>query len=91
VVHHRDPVPHLPLRRLGYRHPAREVLLPEDDGPWPPATPPRICDGSGEDPICSNRFGTSVSDLRDHLRYLGRPIGTRCCGGSDANEKRKNV
>ena len=60
---------------MGYHHTAREVWYPKD----PPTY--QVCDGSGEDPTCSdsNILDTSVSD---HLTYMG---GTCCCPDQSQN------
>ena len=79
LVHWRDPVPHLPPRSFGYVHGAgaREVFLPRDDRP--PVAGRRLCSPTGYDARCSDQFRLAGTTLRDHLRYFGRPIGTRCC------------
>lgn len=66
VVHYRDPVPRLPLPSWGYVHSPLEVYYDE------PMTSYVICDGSGEDPKCSDQY-SFISDLvhiNDHLTYL---------------------
>lgn len=66
VVHHRDPVPHLPFKSWGYTHPPREVFFDS------PQTSFVVCDESGEDPACSDQFWvmTNMAHVRDHLVYL---------------------
>ena len=66
VVHHRDPVPHIPFKTWGYVHPPREVFYDAS------MTSYVICDGSGEDPTCSYRFifALDAFAVRDHLTYL---------------------
>eukprot|EP01111_Echinosteliopsis_oligospora_P018077 TRINITY_DN80_c1_g1_i1.p1 TRINITY_DN80_c1_g1~~TRINITY_DN80_c1_g1_i1.p1 ORF type:complete len:324 (-),score=92.39 TRINITY_DN80_c1_g1_i1:71-1042(-) len=57
-----DIVPHLPDEFMGFRHPATEVW-------WNTTNTYKICDGSGEDPTCSDsRLNLSIED---HLDYLG--------------------
>jgi hypothetical protein len=63
VVHHKDPVPHLLLESLGYRHSPWEVFYNEKNTEF------QICDGSGEDPSCSDQYLLDVNIL-DHLNYL---------------------
>ena len=50
VTHWQDPVPHLPLRMMGFTHVSTEVFYNEN------STEYRVCDGSGEDKSCSNNF-----------------------------------
>lgn len=66
VVHYRDPVPRLPLPSWGYVHSPLEVFYDE------PMSSYFICDGSGEDPRCSDQY-SFISDLlhiNDHFTYL---------------------
>ena len=65
VVHNRDPVPHLPLKIMGFSHINREIFYNEDSSQFTVCT-------SGEDPTCSN----SQLDLNilDHLNYMGKEI-----------------
>eukprot|EP01126_Amoeba_proteus_P055185 TRINITY_DN6831_c0_g1_i1.p1 TRINITY_DN6831_c0_g1~~TRINITY_DN6831_c0_g1_i1.p1 ORF type:complete len:278 (+),score=41.62 TRINITY_DN6831_c0_g1_i1:248-1081(+) len=64
VTHWRDPVPHLPLEDWSFHQQFYEVFYDQ------PQTSYTICDKSGEDPSCSDRFSL---DLRvdDHLNYVG--------------------
>lgn len=66
VVHNRDPVPHLPFQAWGYVHPAREVFFDA------PQTSFAVCDDSGEDPTCSDKFWVmpDLVHVYDHLSYL---------------------
>lgn len=70
VVHHDDPVPHLPTPLMGYQHQSGEVWYSESGigrGQY------EVCDGSGEDQQCSS--GTMLSaEITDHLTYLTHPI-----------------
>lgn len=50
VVHHRDPVPHVPFEVWGYRHPPTEVFFNADQTSY------LVCDDSGEDLACSDQF-----------------------------------
>jgi hypothetical protein len=73
VTHHRDVVPHLPLKLMHYYHVATEVYYAAED-----YTPGgyTVCNGSGEDDKCADDFvGDSVSD---HLNYLGTKISRLC-------------
>ena len=70
VVHHDDPVPHLPPPKLGFAHVATEIWYMENgtgEGVF------EVCNGSGEDQQCS--AGTLLSgEITDHLTYMGHPI-----------------
>jgi len=71
VTHHRDPVPHLPLKLMGFDHAATEVFYDKY------STSYRVCNGSGEDPACiDSEIGDSISD---HLHYFGEPTGETAC------------
>jgi len=71
-THWRDPVPHLPLHSMGFRHVPREVWSDEH------CKTHTLCDGSGEDPKCANSLDFFLS-IDDHLFYYGFPIGTSVC------------
>lgn len=71
VVHNRDVIPHVPFESLGYRHYAYEVLFDEDMKNY------QVCDSSGEDPKCSNRFDPNYS-IEDHITYWIRPHDDIC-------------
>ena len=71
VVHHADIVPHLPSEFMGFHHIPREVWYTEN------STSYRVCDGSGEDPNCSDSLLFPVS-VSDHLHYLNIPISGLC-------------
>ncbi|CAM9163605.1 unnamed protein product [Ectocarpus sp. 4 AP-2014] len=64
LVHHRDPVPHLPLEAWGYHHPPTEVFYTEDQSSY------QVCSNSGEDDTCSNQFWAIFGNIEDHLWYL---------------------
>lgn len=72
ITHNRDPVPHVPPMLLGYLHVPTEVWFKGDgdDGEMQ-------CQDSytSEDPNCSDTI--ILYDLLDHLRYMGRKIGTQ--------------
>lgn len=70
VTHRRDPVPHLPPLAFRFVHLSREAFyLGSSTGAV------RVCDGSGEDPRCSNQFKADVV-ATDHLFYLGFDYAT---------------
>ena len=71
VTHHHDPVPHLPTQNMfhsDWAHPSTEVYYGRDS-----TGDHTICDGSGEDPNCSDQFLLDVNIL-DHLDYVGFSI-----------------
>jgi len=69
VTHSMDPVPHLPGQWLGTKddfwHVATEVFYESD-----PSGDYVVCDGSGEDDSCSDKYIVAL-DVSDHLDYLG--------------------
>lgn len=65
VTHANDVVPHLPLRSMGFTHVATEV--------WERKSRYTVCDGSGEDPRCSDSNILDVS-VTDHLSYMNLPF-----------------
>jgi predicted lipase len=70
VVHHDDPVPHLPTPAMGFAHVATELWYAEGGTG---AGQSEVCDGTGEDLQCS--AGTLLSgEITDHLTYLTHPI-----------------
>ncbi|GAB5036986.1 lipase family protein [Nannochloropsis oceanica] len=68
LVHHRDPVPHLPPQSLGFHHSPFEVFYSEDESSYV------ICDPTGEDKHCSNQYYIDAN-INDHLSYLGVLFG----------------
>lgn len=62
VVHHKDIVPHVPFEAQGFKHPAYEVLYDETMKTF------KVCNSSGEDKTCSNRFDPDYS-FADHDVY----------------------
>jgi len=55
--------PHLPFEANGYRHQPREVLFDEKMINY------QICDTSGEDPDCSNRYFPDYHE-KYHMTYF---------------------
>lgn len=75
-THWKDVIPHLPPDEiLGYHHAATEMFLQED---WDGHTY-TVCDGSGEDPKCSDQFDYPDS-VDDHLSYFGLTMESTNCG-----------
>jgi len=64
TVNQQDIVPHYPFISQGFHHTATEVWFPSDDINFV------VCDGSGEDPNCSNSV-LFPDSIYDHLDYLG--------------------
>ncbi|KNC56171.1 lipase [Thecamonas trahens ATCC 50062] len=71
VVNKADIVPHLPPRAFNFHHVPREVWV-EKSGVIV------VCNGSGEDPHCSDSLRTPWS-TKDHLEYLGVVQGQGAC------------
>ena len=72
VVHNKDPVPHMPGEFDGYHHSAYEVY--EDDK----SHTVQVCDSTGEDSKCSNKWHSWDYSVSDHLVYLGLCMGSDC-------------
>ena len=65
VVHHQDIVPHSPSMIEGYHHTSTEMYeAVAGQGV-------RQCDGSGEDPTCSQQWHSWQTSTADHVVYLG--------------------
>jgi hypothetical protein len=65
ITHHKDPVPHLPLENvMNFYHEPREIFYGEFNNKY------TICDSSGEDPTCSDKYELDLN-LIDHLTYMG--------------------
>jgi len=77
VVHYKDIVPHLPFEWMGFHHSPREVWFNEAQTSY------QVCDGTGEDPNCSDSL-TIATSISDHLNYLDLPI-SRLCGTEATN------
>ena len=71
MVHNRDIVPHVPFEAMGFTHIANEVLYDEGMAKY------TICDDTGEDPKCSDRFDPDYS-FADHDSYWVRMDGSIC-------------
>ena len=70
LVHNRDLVPHLPPS-VEYKHAAYEVFFSED------MTTYKVCDESGEDPSCSDKFFPQYS-INDHNFYFVNLAEVKC-------------
>ncbi|TFJ83572.1 hypothetical protein NSK_004678 [Nannochloropsis salina CCMP1776] len=68
LVHHRDPVPHLPPASFGFHHSPFEVFYTKNETYY------HICDATGEDKHCSDHYLIDPS-IKDHLNYLGLLFG----------------
>jgi len=79
VTHANDIVPHVPPEALGFYHAANEVFFAGGDTDLSYV----ICDGSGEDPSCSNRCSPlSCTSVANHLSYLGFALGGDGCSST---------
>lgn len=66
VVHDKDPIVHAPPTLLGFQHTPTEVFYNAAESAY------RLCDASGEDPTCSDRYLWPWDlDPQHHLEYLG--------------------
>eukprot|EP00475_Leptophrys_vorax_P043490 TRINITY_DN838_c0_g1_i3.p1 TRINITY_DN838_c0_g1~~TRINITY_DN838_c0_g1_i3.p1 ORF type:complete len:198 (-),score=35.22 TRINITY_DN838_c0_g1_i3:117-710(-) len=63
VTHDHDIVPHVPIEAMDFHHIGTEVWYTSDNTY-------EICNGSGEDPNCSNSNHINLS-VADHMVYLG--------------------
>eukprot|EP01129_Flabellula_baltica_P005981 TRINITY_DN2202_c0_g1_i1.p1 TRINITY_DN2202_c0_g1~~TRINITY_DN2202_c0_g1_i1.p1 ORF type:complete len:283 (-),score=60.97 TRINITY_DN2202_c0_g1_i1:27-875(-) len=64
VTNKEDIIPHLPQIIWNYRHVATEYWFPKNETQY------KVCNGSGEDPTCSESVFLALSTI-DHLNYLG--------------------
>lgn len=64
VVHHKDPVPHLPPSNWGFHHMAYEVFYVSDYNDY------TVCSIEGEDESCSDQYAVDLN-VDNHLRYMG--------------------
>ena len=76
VTHHRDIVVHLPPKLFGFRHVANEVFYANDSRAESGYI---VCDGSGEDGDCADRYHLTAVSIHDHLSYFGEAIGIAVC------------
>lgn len=74
VVNHADPVPHLPPSFIGYLHSGTEIW--ETLGENGDSDQYVVCDGSGEDPHCSNSVPVYSYTVNDHFEYMDTQWGT---------------
>jgi len=63
ITHWKDPVPHLPPREFKFWHFHTEVFYDEK------FTKFTICDSSGEDPFCADKFPLA-HDNDDHINLF---------------------
>ncbi|EAR96905.3 lipase family protein (macronuclear) [Tetrahymena thermophila SB210] len=69
IIHNRDPVPHVPLQKMGFQHTRTEVWYNKNNTSY------QVCKGS-EDPQCSDKIKEYLPF--DHAWYMGFNIGTDC-------------
>lgn len=83
ITHANDIVPHAPPEAFGFYHAATEVFFPSSTYTDLTHT---ICDGSGEDPTCSNKCSGRLgcTSEADHLNLMGFTVGSDQCGGTPA-------
>lgn len=79
VTHYHDLVPHLPQERLEFLHVPTEVYYNEVNSRH------KVCDGSGEDPSCSDKCAPfHCTSVDDHLYYINKSLGSDACSVSVA-------
>ena len=69
MVHQDDIVPHLPPSDVGYHHVATEVWSKNHTASG--ALEYIVCDGSGEDPKCSDSVPAADYSADEHNTYMG--------------------
>lgn len=75
VTHHRDIVPHLPPRWLGFVHSTQEIYYDEFSMNYA-----QCSRSDGEDPTCSNTCSPFMcNSIVDHLTYLNVTMGHLVC------------
>ena len=72
VTNKKDIIPHTPPQWFGFRHPPLEMWVQPDNVV-------KQCDGSGEDPTCSDGICKVFCSISDHLSYFGLPMGIHSC------------
>jgi len=78
VVHHKDPVVHLPQQELGFWHFPYEVYYGvNQEAMIPGAGGWKVCDSTGEDSTCADSLNFPT-DVNDHLYYFQTRVGTDC-------------
>jgi len=67
TVHYHDLVPHWPFEIFDYHHVPTEIweYNATDPNDW------KVCDGSGEDPTCSDSVPIYEWNPADHMYYFG--------------------
>ncbi|GAB5362408.1 hypothetical protein AAMO2058_000794300 [Amorphochlora amoebiformis] len=74
IVHASDLVPHLTLHKVLFHVPREIWYGPQKEFA---AGDYQLCDGSGEDPLCSD--GAEEYSIDDHFHYLGRSMSRASC------------
>ena len=85
LTHFADPVPHLPLEAMSFKHVPTEVHYNEANSRY------AVCDGSGEDSHCADGVLAPLL-LTDHWTYLGANFldeFVRCKVVVEGNEGRR--
>lgn len=80
VTHAKDLVVHTPPESFGFYHASVEIYFPKSENTDMTYT---VCDGSGEDPVCSNAcsFDYTCTSVDDHLNIMGFEMGGGGCSG----------
>uniref|UniRef100_A0A0K0ESK7 Lipase_3 domain-containing protein n=1 Tax=Strongyloides stercoralis TaxID=6248 RepID=A0A0K0ESK7_STRER len=77
LIHHRDPVPHLPLRNmLNYQHTKEEVFYDNNMNPGSSYT---ICSTKDDEKSCSNKYlNFETSDHGHYFKGIGYIVNADC-------------
>uniref|UniRef100_A0A0K0FE54 Lipase_3 domain-containing protein n=1 Tax=Strongyloides venezuelensis TaxID=75913 RepID=A0A0K0FE54_STRVS len=77
VIHHRDPVAHIPLRNmLNYQHTKEEIFYDND---MSPGSPYLVCSQIDDSKDCSNKYlNFDVSDHGHYFKNLGSFTSSNC-------------
>jgi len=83
MVNKADIVPHIPLQSEGYHHVRTEYWFKNGTENY------LQCNGSGEDPSCSDSLFLIQTTINDHMTYLQIPLSDGYpfnCGGPNAGQ-----
>ncbi|CEF59466.1 Lipase, class 3 family-containing protein [Strongyloides ratti] len=77
VIHHRDPVPHLPLRNMfNYQHTKEEIFYDND---MSPGSSYKNCSIKDDEKSCSNKYlNFDVSDHSHYFKNIGSILNANC-------------
>jgi len=79
ITHHMDPIPHVPMEAIGFKHFGHEVFFDTSDNSKFVLCP------KAEDQHCAAQYSNLIYDalnVNDHLDYMGVHTGSANCKGS---------